>query len=47
MREGWVPYQRWYKQWGSLPRADTSSRCASTSREVTKDAKMDGGARSG
>ena len=47
MREGRVPSGPWYEQKGSLPRADASSRSASTSRWVTRDGRTDGGARSG
>ena len=47
MREGRVPSGPWYEQRGSLPRADAGSRSASTSRRVRRDARTDGGARSG
>ena len=46
MREGRLPSGPWYEQRGSLARADASSRSASTSRRVKKDATTDGGARS-
>ena len=47
MREGRVPSGPCYEERGSRPRADATSRSASTSQQLGRDAKTDGGARSG
>ena len=47
MREGLVFFGPWYEQRGSLPKAVASSRSASASRRVRRDARTAGGARSG
>ena len=47
MREMRVPSEPWCEQRGCLPRADASSRSASTSQRVKRDARTHGGACNG
>ena len=42
MREGRVPSGPWYEHRGSLPKAVATSRSASASRRVRRDARTDG-----
>ena len=47
MREGRVLSGPWYEERGSLPKVVASMRSASASRRVRRDARTDGGARTG